>query len=405
MADILLEGIKVLDWTQFVAGPAVGCRLAALGADVIHVEQAGVGDGCRGTKAIQGINQILPNKTSAQYEYWNYNKRSFTIDLSKEKGREIMYCLVGKSDIFISNQVFRTVENFAMNYETLSKYNPKLIYVHISIMGPKGPYRNVPGWDTLGQAVSGIMTTSGARGQPPVQATLGISDHASEMAAEIGIFAALYHREHTGKGQKIETSQLQASMNGLAASCLGNYLMMHDGIVRANPRQEEPNPLFNIYRCKDNKWIILGSASERYWPILVETIDRSDLMEDKRFVNLEKREENCRELIAILDQIFSQKTAEEWQKKFNEVNFPFSFINQLSDLPNNPQVVANDYLFTFTHPALGKTQYPGMTFTLNENPAIIRTGAPEFGQHTEEILLEVGYSWEEIERFHVEEVI
>lgn len=401
---MLLEGIRVIDWTQYVAGPAAACRLGALGAEVIHVEQPGKGDAARGVKSFMGIDQVLSTGGSAEFEYWNYNKKSITVDLRKEKGREIIYRLVQKSDVFITNQVMDTIEKLKMDFGTLSKHNGRLIYAWASMLGARGPYRLTPGWDMIGQAASGIMMTSGSYGDPPTLATFGVADHCSDLALVAGILGALYWRERTGRGQKVETSQIQAGINGVVASLLGLYLLK-GGEVRGITRENANNPIFNWYKCKDDRWVVIGSATEKYWPTLIKVINRPDLMDDPRFENREKREKNNKELIRILDEIFASKTLDAWIEKFKGIDFPFYPINRLRDIPTDPQVIANDYLFTFEHPVLGRVQYPGMPFTYSETPSTVRSGAPELGQHTEEVLLEIGYSWKEIEELHKEEAL
>jgi formyl-CoA transferase len=417
MANLPLEGIRIADWTIMNAGPQVAAWMSAFGAEAIHIERRDIGDFHRQVRRGQSTAPRCVGNTSrpALFEYSNFNKKSITVDLSKEKGRELVYRLIGNSDVFVTNQLPDVVEKWAMDYETVSKYNPRIIYGVNTVMGPKGPRRLTPGWDEIGQAVSGMMATSTPTGHPPLQATIGLSDMASAFSLMCGIITALLHRERTGKGQMVEVSQLQACMNMLAGPILGVYLMASEEQRRADPRggvmkgasREDPQqPTALPYRCKDGRWIIAGVLTDKHKKSLSEVIERPELVDDPRFAAGEKMIENRIELIKILDEVFATKTFDEWSEKFKGADVAFTPINNLPDLPSDPQVIANNYLTTIDIPECGPLPFPGMPFTLSETPGTVRTPAPELGAHNYEILSEIcSYSPEEIAKLYAEEVI
>jgi crotonobetainyl-CoA:carnitine CoA-transferase CaiB-like acyl-CoA transferase len=226
---------------------------------------------------------------------------------------------------------------------------------------------------------------------------------------------ALFYRERTNIGQFVQTSQLQTAINVLLMFCHGPHLLFsdeehrtipHEGAIRNISREEVTNALTNMYRCKDNKWIYFGAYFDHHWLNIAKAICKPELFEDPRFVSYEKRTENNKELISILNEVIAQKEYAEWVKIFRESGgVPFSPINTPDSLALDEQVLANDYLCNFDHPILGRIKMFGMPCTLSETPGAITSAAPVFGQHTEEILLELDYSWEEIEKLRSEKVI
>jgi len=416
MGEKVLDGIRVIDWTVVVAGPATSAWLGSFGAEVIKVEQAQTGDPERyAFGGLYGVPRLIRGQLDCWFEQYNVNKKSLTVNLKKEKGREIIYRLIKKSDVFLTNLVSDTVEKLGMDYEMLSKINPRLIYATNTIHGPEGPDRLAPGFDPLAQARGGILTTNGERGQPPLMAPVGISDLTSALSLAFGIMMALFHRERTGVGQWVQTSQLQTCVNVTASAIIGMYLLHTDEERKANPygcvcrapsREDTLNPVTTMYRCKDDKWIFLTAFLGHQWPPVARAIGRPELINDPRFVTLEKRQENRKELSYILEEVFAQRTYSEWKEKLRAAgDVPFSPVNTVDAVVCDEQVVANDYLISFDHPVLGRVQLPGMPCTLTKTPGSIESAAPALGQHTEEILLEIGYSWEDIDKLRGEEVI
>ncbi|MFQ5924543.1 MAG: CaiB/BaiF CoA transferase family protein [Dehalococcoidia bacterium] len=401
-----LEGIRVLDWTLWQQGPAAAAMLGDLGAEVIKIEERVGGDPGRGLLTIAGVMAEVSGQWSFYFENFNRNKKGITLDIRKEKGREILYRLVEKSDVFVHNFRQGVAERLGIDYETLSRYNPRLIYAHASASGPQGPDSAKTGMDYTFQARSGLMASIGEPDLPPQRAPPGIADQMGATMLSYAILVALIARERKGVGQKVEASAL-GSMIWLQQLTLGQFFML-GAPPPSLGRREAANPLWNHYQCQDEKWIVLAMLqSDRYWADLCQVLGREDLATDPKFDDMFRRSENHEELIDILDEIFRSKPRDEWMGMLKEGgDFIFGPVNSPLDLAQDPQVVANHYIAEFDHPSLGAIKLVGIPFHFSETPGELRLPAPEFGQHTEEVLLEIGgYSWEEIEKLRIEEVI
>lgn len=398
-----LQGIRVLDWTQWQAGPVATAMLGELGAEVIHVEHRTMGDPARGLTYIE--KSRLPPDKNSYFEYNNRGKKSITIDVSKKQGQEIMYKLVKVSDVFVHNYRLDVPPRVGLDYETLKKHNPKLIYAGLSGYGPKGPEANEPVFDYLAVARSGIMTLAGESDMPPNNIRRGIADMMGSIMTAYGVLAALVARERLGVGQEINTS-LMGGMMALEGLPIGMWLYGSD--TRRNDRSSAPNPLWNHYQCKDDTWIVLAMLQpDRAWPAFCKGIGFPELENDPRFDNLDHRRDNCREIIRLMNEKFAAKTAKEWVKILKEAgDIICTNIQTIYDVPNDPQMLANNYIINYNHETLGPMQATGLPVQFSETPGIVKWEAPSFGQHTEEVLLDLcGASWEEITRLKDEEVI
>lgn len=392
-----LEGIRILDWTQWQMGTVASAMLADLGAEVIHIEDRERGDPGRGMRAAGGAWLDLPGGRNAYFEYTNHNKKGIAVDLKKKEGKEIIYRLVKNSDIFIHNFRQGVPERLGLDYDTLSQYNPKLIYAALSGYGPKGPEAQEPAFDYLGLARSGMMTVVGAPDTPPPGFSGGIADQMGAIMAAYGMLAALFARERLGIGQRIDVSHL-GSLMALEGLAISIKLFTGKEMPRKN-RPKEGNPLWNHYLCADGKWIVLGMLqADRYWPIVCKGLGIEHLEKDPRFAHMDKRRENSEELISIMDKVFITKSSKEWMKRLKEAgDVVCTPVQTISDLVDDPQVWANEYLVEFNHRVLGSMKFMGLPVQFSKTPGAARPEAPEFGQHTEEVLIEVGgYSWEEI---------
>ena len=406
-----LDGIMVLDWTQWQMGTVAGAMLRDLGATVIHIENRITGDAGR---ALNPLTWSLPGTRNAYFEVNNRGKKSITVDLTKDKGKELMYRLVKKADVFLHNARQGVPERLDMDYETLCRYNPKVIYAAASGYGPKGPESKEPAFDYLGLARSGIMYMMGDSDAPPQVLGGGLADQMGAIMTAYGVLTALVVRERQGIGQKVDVSHL-GSMMALQGLTMGIFLYLRPD---QQPPPEEPpkvltrknagNPLWNHYLCKDETWLVLGMLQpDRQWPAVCKALGIEHLEKDPKFVDQVIRAQNSEEIIAIMDEIFINKTATEWVKALKEAGdvicTPIQRIPQLLD---DPQVLANNYINDYNHEALGPMQVPGIPITLSETPGVVKSEAPEFGQHTEEVLMEFGgYSWEDIAQLREEEVI
>ena len=401
-----LEGIRVLDWTQWQMGTVASAMLADLGAEVIHIEDRERGDPGRGMRAAGGAGLDLPAGRNAYFEYVNHNKKGIAVNFKKEEGKEIVYRLVRNSDIFVHNFRQGVPERLGLGYDTLSQYNPKLIYAALSGYGPKGPEAQEPAFDYLGLARSGMMTLVGVPDMPPPGFSGGIADQMGAIMAAYGMLAALLARERLGIGQKIDVSHL-GSMMALEGLAIAFRLFTGRDMPRKN-RPKEANPLWNHYLCADGKWIVLGMLqADRYWPAVCKGLGIEHLEKDPRFENMDKRKENSEELISMMDKVFITKSSKEWMTRLKEAgDVVCTPVQTTSDLLDDPQVWANEYLIEFDHSVLGSMKFMGLPIQFSKTSGAARPEAPEFGQHTEEVLIEVGgYSWDEIVALKEKEAI
>ncbi len=397
-----LDGIRVLDWTQWQMGPVATAMLADLGAEVIHIENSVTGDAGRG---LYDPETILPQGKNSYFEYNNRGKKSMTVDLTQEKGRTLIYRLAELSDIFVHNFRKGVPEKLKMDYGTLSRFNPNLIYAALSGYGPKGPEAYEPAFDYLGLARSGIMLLAGEPDMPPMNIRRGIADQIGAIMAGYGILAALVARERYGIGQKLDVSHL-GSMMALEGEALG--MLLYGSDTPRTERAKAPNPLWNHYECKDSTWIVLAMLQpDRQWPALCKALGIDHLERDPRFATMDKRRENCQEIISVLNKIFLTKTAREWHKILKAAgDIICAPVQTIYDLQNDPQVLENEYIIECNHAVVGPVKVPGIPVKLSKTPGKVTCEAPEFGQHTEEILINIlGYNWEDITKLRDEKVI
>ncbi|MFC1904165.1 CaiB/BaiF CoA transferase family protein [Chloroflexota bacterium] len=401
-----LDGIKILEWSVFQQGPAATVMLGDLGAQVIKIEEKVGGDPGRGVRRILGVAPpVMAGGRTYYLETFNRNKRSIAVDVRKERGKEIIYKLVEQSDVFVRNFRPEAATRLGLDYATLSKYNPQLIYASATGFGLKGPDSAVASYDIVGQARSGLMTQIGEPDMPPLSAPMGMCDQAAAVMVAYGILAALVARERTGIGQEVDSSLLGSAM-WLQALGISFKLLLGQDLPQPS-RSKAGNALWNYYKCKDDKWICFAMAqSDRYWPDFCRAVGIEELEHDPRFEDMEKRRVNGEELVAILDKIFVTKTREEWSRILQDgVDLAFGPINTLGDLMNDPQVIENEYVVDYEHPVLGKVRLLASPVKFSKMSSNPRLPAPELGEHTEEILLEADYTWEEIAELKEEEVI
>jgi len=402
----ILEGVKVADVGHVVAVPAAGAMLADWGAEVIKVEPLS-GDLLRGLKKSMGrdiVTQFAGGEVNWVIEVLNRNKRSLALDLKQESGKEILYRLVERSDVFMSNYEVSALKKLKADYTTLSQHNPSLIYALLTGYGTVGPDKDERGFDySAAWARTGIQYLIGEPGSAPPPQRGGMMDRVAAVCMMAGIAAALFHREKTGKGQEIEFSLYHTGVWILAQdiqyALMGSPSPKHD-------RTRAVNPLWNTYQTKDSRWLWLSMLqSDLQWPSLCRAIERPELEKDPRFKSMETREQNCEELVRILDKIFAAKTLAEWEKCLRENNCIYARVQTPLEVTTDPQAVANDFFAEVNNPFIGQMKLVNTPVKFRQNPSSVRTAAPQVGQHTEEILLDLDYSWEDISRFKEQEVI
>ncbi len=389
-----LSGIKVLDLTLFQNGPFGTLILGDLGADVIKVEDPVNGDPGR-----KLTTKPHPQGQTLYFEAMNRNKRAMTLDLKKPEGKQIFYHMVKTVDVVVQNYRHGVADRLGIDYETLAQYNPKIICASVTGFGRKGPDAERGLMDILGQARSGAMKAMVFPDEPlEYQGSFGLADQTGAIALALSIMAALLARERLGIGQDVEVSQLGAQMM-LQHYGISWFLATGEPPVRIR-RTQARNALFNIYQCQDKKWIALSCIqSDRYWHDFCRVAHLENIEHEERLKDHATRRDHGPELVAILDPVFMEKPREEWLRLLNEFDIMCTPVNDYADLLTDPQVLANDYIVEVDHPGGGKMRQVNNPIRLSATPAQIRCTAPEFGQHTEEVLLEFGYAWKQIEAF------
>ncbi|MDD5095365.1 MAG: CoA transferase [Dehalococcoidia bacterium] len=400
----ILDGIRVVDWIQWIAGPECSAILGDLGADVIKVEYRGVGDQQRGNRNFCGSPTALPHGRHSLFENLNRNKRGIALDLKDPKGKEIMKQLVKNSDVFVTSFMADAVKDLGLEYEMLSKVNPKLIYATTTAWGEKGPDAELPGFDLAIVARSGLMIHVGeGPGKDPVSVLPATADMAGAYGLAFAVVAALLARERYGIGQRVESSNL-GNMVKILSQVYSQYLLSGIEVPRAE-RLKPFFPTFNYFKCKDQKWLALALFREVDWVPFCMAVGLP-VLAGPDYATLELRVRKSPEIVRLLDNTFITKNRSEWIERLSEKKLVHAAVNDVPEACADPQVIANEYVRTFDHPALGKIKLPGFPWVFPKTPAAQTLPAPEVGEHTEEILLDVcGYDWNDIARFKDEEII
>jgi len=406
-----LEGIKVIDVSQVAAVPMAARLLADFGADVIHVENPVTGDSWRGFQAGvsgTGAGSGAPSPINYNWENFNRNKRSLTVDLSRETGQRILHRMVEEADVFLTNLRLWEREKFSLDYGPLRRLNPRLVYGSLLGWGRHGPDKNSPAYDALAYwARTGLGYMFTTPGMPPPIDGGALGDNVAGLGLAFGIMMALYVREQTGAGQEVDTSLFHTGIfqaSFFLAGALTTGLDLADW--RYKSREEAPNPLVLPYETRDGRWFLPAILQpDRYWTQLCRALGREDLEHDPRFESNDPRLENHTELLRILEEEFRSKTLDEWKSRLGSAGIPFSPYQTLLEAVADPQAESNDVFVPVDHPDYGEIEVIANHVNLSQTPAIPPTPAPEFGQHTEEILLEYGYTWDDIAAFREEDVI
>lgn len=401
MAKGILDGIRILDLTIYQLGPVQGVMLAQMGAEVIHIEAPTGGPGrmtptwMKGGmgKGFDGMN------ISAYFEECERGKKSLVLDLKRPKAQQILYELVAKSDVFIQNMRTGVADKLGCGYETLKKYNRKLIYCSGTAFGAKGPDAAKPGFDYSGAARSGALFRVPTENGEPAHPMGGSFDQIGAISGALGIVSALLARERYGIGQKIETSHLTASMWLMMLPI--QRMLYQKELQPMLPRSQAPNPLWNHYRCQDGEWLALCMlAVERHWPVVCQAmgIPESIWKDNPHFNTRATRRENAKEVVVYFDKLFIEKTRQEWIDIFAGKDVMWERVQKIEDLENDPQVIANNYLTDYTNPVTGETyKHVSLPFLFSETPVVDRGRAPLLAEHTEEILVNIlGYKKEDV---------
>jgi CoA:oxalate CoA-transferase len=391
-----LDGIKVLDLTRVLAGPYATMILGDLGAEVIKIEQPGVGDESRNFGPFK-------NGFSLYFMSVNRGKRSMTLDLKTARGKTIFKQLVKQSDILVENFRPGTMEKFGLDYGTLAAEHPSLIYAACSGFGQTGPFAQQGAYDMIIQGMGGIISITGEPDGPPVRVGTSISDITAALFTTIGILSALHHRNSTGKGQLVDVAMLDSLV-----------AVLENAIVRYFATDEIPQPLgsrhpaitpFEAFESADGH-IIIAIGNDVLWAKFCEHVDQKNLIFGPRFCSNAERTANHSELFPILSNIMRQRTTDEWINALEEIGVPCGPINTIDKVVNHPQVQAREMITQVMHKVTGAVGVPGVPIKLSDTPGNVDAPAPSLGEHTTEILTDVlKMSSHEIEQLRTEGII
>ncbi len=372
-----LDGIRVVELASYVTGPYAGVLLADLGAEVIKVEEPGRGDPFRGWEE---------GKYSPTFCSVNRNKKSVVLDLQTEDGRAVLRKLVSTADVLIENYRPGVAERLGFGYDDVQRLNPRLVYCSITGFGTSGPYRDLPGYDTVGQAMSGLLSLLTDPDDPKPMG-ISLSDHLTGVFACYGILAALMARERTGEGQRVETSLLQATVSFIAENAARYFV---SGRV---PSRETRARLAQVYafRAGDGlPFVIHLSSPQKFWQGLTEALERPELLLDPRFRTRSDRIEHYGELVELLQQEFEKASRQAWLERLRAHDVPSAPINTLAEVFADPQVRELGLRVGIEHPQQGRVELVAPGVSLEKTPMRLRLPPPLLGEHTEEVLRALG---------------
>ena len=373
-----LEDIRVLDLTQVQAGPSCTQLLAWLGADVIKIEEPGVGDRTRWERAHK------PGMDSFYYLVFNANKRSICLNLKSRKGVEIFTSLAQVSDVIVENYGPGRMEKFGLAYEQMREINRRIVYASIKGFGNFGPYAGMKSFENVAQAMGGAMSTNGDQGGPPTFTSTGIGDSGSGLHCAIGILAALHHRDTTGEGQYVEVSMQDAIVNLLR-------IRMIETLASGRPEERSGNSVWGshsiVYPCQPggpNDYVSMYVGGEA-WDSLMAVVGRSELIGDERFATAEARSERIDEVDAIISEWTSARTKHEVMATLADLGIPCGVVQDTAELLADPHLRAREMVVDVEDPTRGSYPALGCPIKLSANPVEVAP-PPLLGQHTREVL-------------------
>jgi crotonobetainyl-CoA:carnitine CoA-transferase CaiB-like acyl-CoA transferase len=373
-----LEGVKILDLTQFEAGTTCTVLLAFLGADVIKVENPVTGDLGRlsfSEKRAEGIDSFY-------FIFLNANKKSVTLNLKSKKGKEIFKEMAKKADIVVNNFTVGTMENLGLDYNVLKEVNPKIIYASITGFGTYGPYKDYPCFDIVAQATGGLMGVTGYPENPPTKVGTGLGDSIGAINLAVGILGALYQREKTGEGQEVEVAMQDAIFNTLRPVYNFYYVGGSKPIERTGNKTKMIAP-WNSYKTSDG-YAVIGLLTNPLWENLLKAIGREDCLGDPRFADPLTRGANCDAVDSMIEEWTSKRSKMEAMAYLAERGVPCGAVLDMTELLNNPHLRERGMVSEIEHPTRGKLTILGSPIKLSKSETKIEP-APLLGQHNEEV--------------------
>ncbi|GAB6171586.1 CaiB/BaiF CoA-transferase family protein [Paradesulfitobacterium aromaticivorans] len=382
-----LAGIKVLELARTLAGPYCSMLLADMGADVLKVEQPGIGDETRG---------FTPPSLAGESCYYlslNKNKKGITLNLKTEEGKQIVKELVKEADVLIENFRTGTMEKMGLGYDVLKEINPRLIYCAVSGFGRTGPLKDEPAYDLVMQAFGGLMSVTGEADRPPVKVGFSIVDLTTGMYACIGTLLALWVREKTGKGQLVEASLLESIVS------LQTYLaqnVMATGKVPGRLGSGHPSLVpYQVFETKDG-YVIIAVPNDGLWLKMCDALGLDNLRDHPKFAVNANRVKHRDELVGLITEFTRSQTTEDISKRLKEAGVPGGPINNIAEVLAEPQVIHRELIQEIEHPTIGTLKMLGIPIKLSETPGSIRMAPPTLGQNNNEVLSRLGYTAEEI---------
>ena len=392
-----INGLKVLELAQIMAGPTCGLMLADLGAEVIKIEKIPGGDDTR---------RFVPpdiNGESSAFMMMNRNKKGIAINLKEKDGINIFKSMVKKSDVVIENYRKGTMDKLGIGYDELKRINPKIILCEISGYGRSGPYAQKGGFDLVAQGMSGLMSITGeSKDKPPMKVGAPLTDITAGILGATGVLAALINRQKTGLGQRVDTSLYEAGI-------VHTYWQSAIAVATGN----SPGPLgsahpltapYQAFKTKDN-WITVGASNQNTWLKLIKALNKEELQKDERFDNNDNRMKNLNDLVNVIQEELMKKKSEEWIKIFDKEGLPCGPINSITEMHQDPHTLDRKMVIEVENKTAGKSKAIGMPIKFSDTNSENNKGAPIFGQHTNTVLKDFGYTQEQIEEFKSKGII
>jgi crotonobetainyl-CoA:carnitine CoA-transferase CaiB-like acyl-CoA transferase len=391
-----LQGIKVIELAQIMAGPTCGMLLADMGADVIKVEKIPGGDDTR------TYTEPSIGGESAAFMMLNRNKRGIAVNLKTPGGLEVVKRLLADADVVTENYRKGTLEKLGLGYEVLEKLNPRLVYCAVSGYGRTGPYADKGGFDLIAQGFAGLMSITGEPGGAPVKVGTSVADINAGMLAALGIVSALFARQQSGRGQVVETSLMEAAIQ---QTYWQSAIYFATGV---NPGPSGSAHIlsapYQAFPTADG-WINVGGANQANWERLVKVIGQPGLAADPRFVSNGERMKNLAALTPLIAATLREKPSAHWIREFEAAGVPVGPVNRIGDMLADPHVAAREMVVEVEHPKAGTVKTLGLPVKFSQTPGGVTRAAPTFGQHTREVLAGLGYSTERIDALLAEGAI
>jgi CoA:oxalate CoA-transferase len=391
-----LEGIKVIEIGQEIQGPFAGLCLADLGADVIKIENKEGGDLSRAILAkLIGGPTVRNGGLSHYFHAMNRGKRSVTVDLKHPEGAELVRRMVKFCDVVLTNYRVGVLDRLGLGFEELKKVNPRIVFAQGSSWGPRGPWVQRPSRDILAQAASGIVAKGGRNSDPPMPAPFAVADQSGGLTLAAGILAALFARERSGQAQKVDVS-IYGTMIAMQTFEMGYVGFTGEEPARAGVGHQFLHGVWGAYRTRDGH-VCLGTVDDKHWPAFCRIMEIQQLENDPDLVGLGRLIPGDK-MERLLVEIFPRKTSHEWLVQFHDADILATEVVDYRSVMASEQARVNGYVVDVEHEAAGKMVMTGAPISLNGDVRRTAPPAPELGQHTEEVMLEAGYSWEDIVR-------